>query len=163
MLINWFYSHWSYSRSLAWQQLSACTHWLRSAFVLGIWSWCLEQPSLGSERHCSGIHLQASFKGGALYPSLRRFDDWFTVAAYCWTLAHYYRSSIFVILFLFYSFSMRYFYMYRLLLLSAAVHVCRGRYTNSVDWLIGFKSLFSVIVFIWFKSFFRDFQLPCSQ
>ena len=61
---------------------------------------------------------------------------------HCWNSGggecpgNYYWFSIFVILILFYSFSRRYFYMHRLLLLSAAVHVCRGRYTNLVDWLI---------------------------
>ena len=37
--------------------------------------------------------------------------------------------------------------MYRLLLLSATVHVCRGRYTNLVDWLIDWSSHPWVLLF----------------
>jgi len=68
--------------------------------------------------------------------------------------------SIFVILILFYSFSRRYFYINRLLLLSAAVHVCRGRYTHLVDWLIDW------LLIVWLShllmSFLFGFCLVCA-
>ena len=53
------------------------------AFVLGVWTWCLEQSASSTERHRCCLHLQASLKVWTLLSSLRRFDDCFNR---CWSL-----------------------------------------------------------------------------
>ena len=64
-------------------QLSTCTLWIWSAFILGVWTWYLEQSASSAERHRCCLHLQASLKVWTLPSSLRRFDDYFNR---CWTL-----------------------------------------------------------------------------
>jgi len=43
-------------------QHSICALWIRSAFVLGVCTWCLEQSASSAERHRSCLHLQVSLK-----------------------------------------------------------------------------------------------------
>ena len=43
-------------------QLSTCTLCIRSAFILGVRTWCLEQSASSAERHRCCLHLQASLK-----------------------------------------------------------------------------------------------------
>ena len=58
-------------------QHSTCTLWIRSAFVLGVWTWCLEQSATSAERHRCCLHIEASLKVWTLLSSLRHFDDCF--------------------------------------------------------------------------------------
>ena len=64
-------------------QHSTCTLWIRSTFVLGVWTWCLEQSASSAERHRCCLNLQTSLKVWTLLSSLRRFDDCFNR---CWSL-----------------------------------------------------------------------------
>ena len=62
---------------------STCTLLIRSAFVLGVWTWCLEQSASSAERHRCCLNLQTSLKVWTLLSSLRRFDHCFNR---CWSL-----------------------------------------------------------------------------
>jgi len=99
--------------------------------------WYLEQSASSAERHCCCLHLQASLKVWTLLSSLRRFNDCFNR---CWSL-RLFALLIDVI------FSLCVVFIFNLFLVSLGLYVdlhcqappsmfCRGRYRNSVDWLI---------------------------
>ena len=78
-------------------QHSTCTLWIRSAFVLGVWTWCLEQSASSALRHRCCLHLQASLKVWTLLSSLRRFavaDNWDNL--HYWLMFFYWRYVCFL-------------------------------------------------------------------
>ena len=95
---------------------STCTLWIRSAFVLGIWTWCLEQSASSTERHHCCLHLQASLKDWTLLSSLRRFNDCFNR---CWSL----RLFALLIDVFFFIDDMCVFFIFSLFLVSLALYV----------------------------------------
>ena len=161
-------------------QLFTFTLWIPSAFIPGVWTWCLEQSASSAERHCCCLHLQASLKVWTLLSNLRRFDDCFNC---CWTLR---QIALLIVFYWRYVCCLHFNFVFSVIvgLYANIIYLhcqappsmfCRGRYKNSgdclIDWKCGsiftldsqFLNQFSSISSVWLQPTFFETNLVVNS